>query len=64
MISAYDRVKLLNEENLQIAFNMLDENKDGKISKSELVKVIGESVCDNLGMHSIDMSEETWNRLI
>lgn len=62
--ASIDKSKLLNEENLQIAFDWLDDNKDGKISRYELSKCLAGSVCDNLGMHSIEVSIESWERFI
>lgn len=62
--AAYDRARLLNDKNLEIAFEILDENKDGKISKTELSKFIAGSTLDNLSMHEIEMPEEVWLRLI
>ena len=34
--ATYNRRKILNDKNLQIAFEMIDENGDYKISKEEL----------------------------
>ena len=38
-----NKKKLLNERNLKIAFDQFDLNKDGKLSKSELKKVLNTS---------------------
>ena len=54
----------MNDKNLEIAFDILDENKDGKISKNELSKFVAGSTLDNLSMHEIEMPEEVWLRLI
>ena len=37
MTAAYNRQKLLNQENLTQAFISLDRNSDGTISRSELM---------------------------
>lgn len=39
--AAYDRSKLLNSENIKIAFNMFDIERNGKISRQELERVLG-----------------------
>lgn len=36
IITAYNRVELLNSENLKLAFNLLDKNNDGTITSDEL----------------------------
>ena len=35
---------VMNEENLKIAFNSFDDNKDGKLSSEELKKILGDKI--------------------
>ena len=39
--AAYDRSKLLNSENIKIAFNLFDVDRTGAISKQEIERVLG-----------------------
>ena len=38
--AAYDRDKILNDSNLELAFAILDKNSDGKISREELIEFL------------------------
>ena len=42
--AAIDHQSMLNENNIQIAFNMFDINKDGKISKDELHEFFAQKI--------------------
>ena len=53
--AAYDRAKVLNEQNLRSVFDMLDVNKDGNIDKGELSRCIVESNLNNV--HDVLMSD-------
>ena len=59
-IAAYNRRKLINEKNLQVAFEMLDRNGDGLIDRTELSNCLAQSTLDNLEAYDIDMPEESW----
>ena len=59
-IAAYNRRKLMNEKNLQVAFEMLDKNGDGQIDRDELSNCLAQSTLDNLEVYDIDMPEESW----
>ena len=50
--AAYDRQKLVNEENMNKAFAQLDKNNDGTITKEELQPI------------GVQFDEETWRKLI
>ena len=63
-IAAHDKSKLVNKENLQAAFDFLDIDKDGRISAEELSECLATTTLDNLKMHSIEMSDKDWERLI
>lgn len=44
MAATVDKKSLLGDEKLQAAFHYLDEDKTGKVSVSNLKKVLGKSV--------------------
>lgn len=50
--AAFDKQKLLNKENLDKVFKMLDADGDGKISRQELQSVFGTS--------QLEEGEATW----
>ena len=43
---------------------MLDEDGNGKISRFELSKCLAGSVFDNLNVHELEVSVESWERFI
>ena len=52
--AAYQKDLLLSSKNLRSAFNMLDANGDGSLSKEELKQVFG-------GGHVSQRGEEVWD---
>ena len=48
VIAAYDRVNLLSEENLKVAFSIIDSNKDGSISLEELKQTFSNGALETL----------------
>ena len=46
--AAVNRIRLLNEENLRIAFNLFDKDGNGLISKEELRAVFHGGLCQAL----------------
>ena len=50
-MAAHARSKLINEENLKVAFDYLDLDKDGRISAEELSDFLAQTTLDNLSMH-------------
>ena len=55
LTAAYNRNKLLTGENLKKAFEVLDKNKDGAISKEELKQ--------HFAGQNVVTSEETWQNM-
>ena len=43
---------------------MLDENKDGRITREEMSRCIAGSNLGCPNMHNVEMSQEDWDRLI
>ena len=57
--ACYDRRSLLNDENLKLAFDLLDADNDGKIQKRDLA----ECMAGTSTMNDIDVGEEIWTSL-
>ena len=55
--AAYEKSLLLSSQNLRSAFDMLDEDGDGTLTKDELKKVFG-------GGHVSEKGEQIWDELI
>ena len=60
---AINKKKLLDEKNLQLAFDCFDENKDGKLSAEEIKKVLGTSHQQYV-THLISAIDEDDNQVI
>ena len=43
LAAAYDKTKLLNEKNIQVAFDLFDRDKKGYISQKDLKIVFGQT---------------------
>ena len=59
--AAVNRTRLLNEENLRIAFNLLDKDGNGQISKDELRAAFQGAACQS-GDTADD--ESLWNQIM
>ena len=57
--ACYDRRSLLNDENLKLAFDLLDVDNDGKIQKRDLAACLASTST----MNDIDVGEEIWTSL-
>ena len=55
--ACYSRKGLLNDENLRLAFELLDANGDGKIEKQDLAEAVAASSLQNLSAHNVDVNE-------
>lgn len=55
--AAYEKSLLLSSQNLRSAFNMMDENGDGSLTKEELMKVFGAGAVSERG-------EQIWDEII
>ena len=55
--AAYEKSQLLSGENLRNAFNMMDIDGDGALTKEELVQVFG-------GGHVSEHGEKIWDEII
>ena len=61
--AATNRVKLLNDENLKMAFQVLDKNGDGKVSAQELQETFATSVL-NKDQLQMPISDDFWEQLV
>ena len=57
--ACYDRRSLLNDDNLKLAFDLLDVDNDGKIQKRDLAACLASTST----MNNIDVGEEIWTSL-
>mmetsp|Transcript_29330 Transcript_29330/g.36425 ORF Transcript_29330/g.36425 Transcript_29330/m.36425 type:complete len:129 (-) Transcript_29330:19-405(-) len=59
IVACYNRRSLLNNENLKIAFDLLDVDKDGKIQKHDLAQCLASTSTNQV----IDVEEKIWTSL-
>lgn len=62
--AAVNRAKLLSKRNLDMAFEMFDKNKDGKISIAELKAVFANGHALSPVHDESDVDEEMWTKII
>ena len=62
MTAAVNRAKLLNNENLKIAFDMLDTDGNGQITKDELRAVFHGAIQQSASIEDDD--EQVWNSIM
>ena len=63
--AAYNRAKLINQENLHIAFDFVDTDHNQVIEREEVNHMLARTNLDtHLQMHDIDINEEVWTQLI
>ena len=62
--AAVNKHALLNEENLQIAFNLIDLNRNGKIEAEELQKVFTRSSITTASLTRKSGTPNTWRSMI
>ena len=53
--AATDRSKLLNKQNLKVAFNQLDKNGDGSITAEEIKIAFSRGNLSNLTQHGVEI---------
>jgi len=61
LTAAFDKHKLLNEDNLKKVFSMLDQNNDGTVTQQELQSVFGAGGTDEVLqeiMSSVDVNND------
>lgn len=64
-MAAYNRAKLINEANLQIAFDFVDEDRNQVIEREEVNRMLARTNLDtHLQMHDIDIEQDSWAKLI
>ena len=61
---ASDQTKLINKENLQFAFRMLDLNNDGTISIDEVRQRFSQSRVEECQVPGLQVGEAFWLKLI
>ena len=59
--AAVNRARLINEENLRIAFNMFDKDGNGQISRAELREVFHGAACQTA---LEDGDEQIWEQVM
>ena len=64
MTAAASRVDLLNKDNLQLAFKMLDANGDGTISAEEIRTAFSRGNMASLENHQVEMEDDFWEVML
>ena len=64
LAGASDQTKLINKENLEFAFRMLDLNNDGTISIDEVRQRFSQSRVEECQVPGLQVGEAFWLKLI
>ena len=64
MTAAMNRSKLLNKQNLLVAFTALDKNGDGILTSDELEIAFSRGNLKNLTHHGVEINETFWQQLM
>lgn len=62
--AAFDSSKLINEENLKIAFNLLDNDENGFIDANELKRVFSHSNLGGIPSNRLNLPDDFWDKMI
>ena len=62
--AAYDRLKMINDENLKNAFKILDLNGDGKISSQEIKHAFSHGNMSDMDAYDVNIDDEFWEKFL
>lgn len=62
--AAFDSSKVINDENLKIAFKLLDSDENGYIDANELKRVFSHSNLGGIPSNRLNLPENFWDRMI
>ena len=62
--AAHDRMKMINDENLQNAFKILDLNGDGRISSEEIKHAFSHGSMSDLDAYEVCMDDNFWEKFL
>ena len=64
LVGAFDKPRILNDENLQIAFKLLDIDGDGRLEVNEFRSCFEKQKFDFFETEGIPVDEDFWVKLI